>query len=158
MISIMVSFPVDSITLKWEMKKIDEKNPQAIFLPMDTDMLINCAPQIAYYHMEKVQLLGISTFYDEKITRLGEKYVENTVFAASAAIDSMTLKEFIRYGLKEDDMITKFFYTLWKLRDLGTYQRSNLPNLISDILKKNEIYSIYTIKDNEFQKISEMMK
>ncbi len=157
-ISTMVSFPADSITLKWEMKKIEEKNPQAIFLPMDTEMIINCAPQIAYYHLEKVQLLGIHTFHDEKITRLGEKYVENAVFAAPASIDSTALKEFIRYGLKEDDMIAKFFYTLWKLRDLRTYTRSNLAKTIEDILKSNEIFGIYVIRNNEFQKIYEMTK
>lgn len=152
----MISFDPDSITLKWELMAIKEKRPQAIFLPMDKDMLINTAPQIAYYGLLKIQLLGIDTFKDEKVPRLGEKYVEKAIFASPAPIDSATLEEYHRAGYKDDDFTAKFFYTLWRLRELQNYNRSILPKLISDILKERKISYIYQIRQGEFVKLAEI--
>jgi ABC-type branched-subunit amino acid transport system substrate-binding protein/outer membrane protein assembly factor BamD (BamD/ComL family) len=154
----MVSFHPDSITLKWEIHAIKEKEPEAIFIPMDKDMIINTTPQIAYYGLEEVQLLGIETFKDEKVPRLGEKYVEGVIFAAPARIDSFALKEFIKEGYGESDFSAKFFYTLWRLKELKNYSRSALPNLISKILKFREICNIYKIKKGEFEKLAELSK
>jgi outer membrane protein assembly factor BamD (BamD/ComL family) len=154
----MVGYDPDSITLKWELKAIKDKDPQAIFLPMDREMVINTTPQIAYYGLEHVKILGIETFKDEKVTRLGEKYVEGAVFAAPSPIDSLSLKEFNRAGFKEDDLSAKFYYTLWRLKGLTTYNRSNLPQQISIMLKGHEIFNIYTIKNGEFVKLTEISK
>lgn len=152
----MISFDPDSITLKWELMAIKEKRPQAIFLPMDKDMLINTAPQIAYYGLLNIQLLGIDTFKDEKVPRLGEKYVEKAIFASAAPIDSATLEEYHRSGYKDDDLTAKFFYTLWQLRELKNYNRSILPKLISDILKERKISYIYQVRQGEFFKLAEI--
>ena len=152
----MVSFQVDSITLKWELRGIKEKEPEAIFLPMDENMIINTTPQIAYYGLEDVRILGIDAFKDEKVPRLGEKYVENAVFAAPAVIDSIALTEFKKTGLKENDFAAKFFYSLWRLKELKEYNRSILPNLIIDILKGREISDIYQIRNGEFVKLGEI--
>lgn len=154
----MVGFDPDSITLKWELKAIKDKDPEAIFLPMDREMVINSTPQIAYYGLEHVKILGIETFKDEKVTRLGEKYVEGAVFAAPLPIDSLSLKEFIRAGFEEDDLSAKFYYTLWRLKELMTYNRSNLPEQISMMLKGREVFNIYTIKNGEFVKLTEISK
>jgi outer membrane protein assembly factor BamD (BamD/ComL family)/ABC-type branched-subunit amino acid transport system substrate-binding protein len=152
----MVSFHPDSITLRWELKTIEEKNPDAIFLPMDMSMIINTAPQIAYYGMQRVKLLGIETFMDEKVTRLGEKYVEGALFAAPAPIDSLTLQEMLKDGLKEDDMVSKFYFILWRLQDLKGYNRSALATQLADILKQQEVFYIYKIDNGEFVKITEL--
>ncbi|MGB3342168.1 MAG: ABC transporter substrate-binding protein [bacterium] len=154
----MVGYNPDSITLKWELKAIKDKHPQAIFLPMDREMVINTTPQIAYYGLEHVKILGIETFKDEKVTRLGEKYVEGAIFAAPSPIDSLSLKEFNRAGFKEDDLSAKFYYTLWRLKGLTTYNRSNLPEQISMMLKGREVFNIYTIKNGEFVKLTEISK
>jgi outer membrane protein assembly factor BamD (BamD/ComL family)/ABC-type branched-subunit amino acid transport system substrate-binding protein len=154
----MVGYDPDSITLKWECKAIKDKNPQAIFLPMDREMVINTTPQIAYYGLEHVQILGIETFNDEKVTRLGEKYVEGAVFAASAPIDSLSLKEFNRQGFEEDDLSAKFYYTLWRLKGLTAYNRNNLSEQISIMLKGREVFNIYQIKNGEFVKVAEIAK
>lgn len=154
----MVGFQSDSITLKRELEAIKEKTPQAIFLPMDEDMIINATAQIAYYGLEEVQLLGIDTFKDEKVPRLGEKYVEGVVFAAPASIDSLTLKRFTREGYKEDDFAAKFYYTLWQLSELTKYNRSSLPSLIATILKSKIVSSIYQIRNGEFIKLAEVSK
>jgi len=152
----MVSFQVDSITLKWELKGIKEKEPEAIFLPMDENMIVNTTPQIAYYGLERVRILGIDAFKNEKVPRLGEKYVENAIFAAPAVIDSIALIEFKNTGLKENDFAAKLFYSLWRLRELKEYNRSILPNLITDILKGKEISDIYQIRNGEFVKLGEI--
>lgn len=154
----MVGFDPDSITLKWELKAIKDKHPEAIFLPMDREMVINSAPQVAYYGLEHVKILGIESFKDEKVIRLGEKYVEGAVFAAPSSIDSLSLKEFVRAGFKEDDLSAKFFYTLWCLKGLITYNRSNLPEQISMMLKGREVFNIYTIMNGEFVKLTEISK
>lgn len=154
----MVSFEPDSITLKWELKTMEEKSPEAIFLSMDKDMIINTAPQIAYYGLEHVQLLGTSTFRHEKVPRLGEKYVEGAIFAAPSAIDSLTLIEFKKQGYTESDFAAKFFYTLWRLSGLKKYDRSALPGLISKILKHRKASNIYQIQNGEFEKLTEVSK
>lgn len=154
----MVGFDPDSITLKWELKAIKDKHPQAIFLPMDREMVINTTPQVAYYGLEHVKILGIETFKDEKVTRLGEKYVEGAIFAAPSPIDSLSLKEFIRSGFQEDDLSAKFYYTLWRLKGLTAYNRSNLPEQISMMLKGREVFNIYTIKNGDFVKLAEISK
>ena len=154
----MVSFQPDSITLKWETETIEEKSPEAIFLPMDKDMIINSAPQIAYYGLEHIQLLGIGTFNHEKVPRLGEKYVEGAIFAAPSAIDSLTLMEFKKQGYKEGDFAAKFFYTLWRLSELKKYDRSALPGLISKVLKYSKASNIYQIQNGEFKKLAEVSK
>ncbi|MBN2620190.1 ABC transporter substrate-binding protein [candidate division WOR-3 bacterium] len=152
----MTKFDPDSITLKWQMKAIKEKNPQAIFLAMDETMIINTAPQIAYYGLERIQLLGIESFKDERVVRLGEKYVEDAIFAAPASIDSLTLQDYHDAGFKEDDFGAKLFYTLWKLKDMGMYNRSSLPDMISESLKGRKVSNIYIIKNGDFLKIMEL--
>lgn len=152
----MVSFQTDSITLKKEIEAIKKQRPEAIFLAMDKDMIINVTPQIAYYGLEGITLLGIDTFMDEKVPRLGERYVEGAFFAAPAPIDSLTLKVFSKEGFKEGDFSAKFFYTLWRLRELRNYNRGVLPDLISRILKEKVVVNIYQIQNGEFLKLAEI--
>ncbi|KPJ73436.1 hypothetical protein AMJ52_03785 [candidate division TA06 bacterium DG_78] len=154
----MVHFHPDSITLKWELEGMKHKEPEAIFLPMDTDMIINTAPQIAYYGLEEVLLLGISTFHDEKVPRLGEKYVEGAVFVTSAAIDSLARKEFYTKDNKDDDLTARFFRVMWQLRELKDYERTTLPHLIPTSLGSKVVFDIYQIEGYEFKKVAEITK
>lgn len=152
----MVSFQTDSLTLKKEISAIKKREPGAIFLAMDRDMIINVTPQIAYYGLEGITLLGIDTFMDEKVPRLGERYVEGAVFAAPAPIDSLTLKVFSREGFREGDFSAKFFYTLWRLRELKRYNRNVLPDLLSQLLKEQVVMNIYQIENGDFLKLAEI--
>lgn len=150
------SFNPDSITLKKELNRIKEKNPDAIFLAMDTDMIINTAPQIHYYGLEKVKILGTEVFEDERVIRLGEKYVESAFFA-TAAIDTSIIKELKKNNLDyNDQVVVKFFHTLWTLRELSDYERMNLGSKLSEILMKNQIFTIWSIKNGEFIKLAEL--
>jgi len=153
----MENFNPDSVTLRWQLEGIKKKEPEAIFLSMDTDMIINTAPQIAYYQLEDVKLLGIEGFNNEKVVRLGERYVENSIFVSPAPIDSATLQEFRREGLKEDDFISvRFFQILWKLKELKNYTRATLPDQLFNLIRGKEAYNIYKIKDGEFIKLKEI--
>lgn len=152
----VASFQQDSITLKVPLEHIAKTEPEAIFLPMDKDMIINATAQIAYYGLEGVQILGIDTFEDEKVPRLGERYVEGAIFAASAPIDSLTMREFSKTGFASDDFAAKFFTTLWKLRLLGGYNRSSLPDRIATIIKGKKVAFIRRIHDGEFVKLAEI--
>lgn len=154
----MVNFHADSITLRWELGGIKDKEPEAIFLPMDTDMIINTAPQVAYYGLGRVKLLGIDTFHDEKVPRLGEKYVEGAIFVTPAVIDSLTRKELTNINYEGDDMTARFFRVLWQLKGLADYDRVTLPHLIPKILKGKVVFNIYQIKGYEFRKLAEISK
>ncbi len=150
------SFNPDSVTLKTELERIKRKNPEAIFLAMDTDMLINTAPQIYYYGLEGIKMLGIESFEHEKVLRLGERYVESALFATSS-IDSTVIQELKKNGLDSTDpIVVKFFQTLWVLRELTTYERANLHRRLSEIFLNARAFNIWTIKDGEFVKLSEI--
>ncbi len=151
------SFDQDSITLRRELERIKKQKPEAIFLAMDTDMLINTAPQIFYYGLEDTKILGTDAFDNERIIRLGEKYVESAVFATSATIDSFAEQELKRQKLETSDPITaKFFQTLWALRQLSGYERVNLSSKLGEILLKERTFNIWTIRNGEFVRITEI--
>lgn len=155
----MVGFNPDSITLRWELDRIKKQKPEALFLAMDTDMIINTAPQVVYYQLENVKLLGTEYFHNEKVPRLGEKTVEGAVFAASAPIDSEAVVEYKRFSSGDNDFISlRFFQILWQLKDLRGYNRSTLPSLLSEIFRGNEKFYIYQIRDGDFKKLTEITK
>lgn len=152
----MYNFHPDSITMKYPLEEIAEKEPEALFLAMDTDMIINSAPQIAYYGMEEVTLLGISTFKNERVPRLGEKYVEGSIFATSALVDTSVFQQLSSKDYKEDEFATKFISVLWQLKNIKEYDRNVLPKIIASMLERSRIFSIYRVHDGEFVKLTEM--
>jgi ABC-type branched-subunit amino acid transport system substrate-binding protein len=154
----MVSFPPDSITLQDELEAIKNKEPQALFLAMDTDMIINVAPQVAYYGLEDVVLLGTESFQSERVPRLGEKYVEGAIFAAPSAIDEEMIKHLKGAGLTVDEFSSRLYTVLWQLRTIENYERANLPRIIASNLAGTEMFSIYQIKDGEFVRLTDISK
>jgi ABC-type branched-subunit amino acid transport system substrate-binding protein/outer membrane protein assembly factor BamD (BamD/ComL family) len=154
----MVSFPADSITLQDELEAIKEAEPQAVFLAMNTEIIINVAPQVAYYGLEDVILLGTESFHTERIPRLAEKYVEGAIFAAPSSVDNAIARRLSDEGLSIDEFSLRLYSVLWQLRVLRSYERTNLPRLIADILHANEVFSIYQIKDGEFIRLTNISK
>ncbi|MGB9719927.1 MAG: ABC transporter substrate-binding protein [bacterium] len=151
------SFDPDSVTLRYELERIKKKKPEALFLAMDTDIIINTAPQVSYYGLEDVKILGIDAFDNERIIRLGEKYVESAIFATSASIDSSALQEIKKQNLDISDPIAvKFFQTLWALRQLSEYERVNLGSKLGEVLLRQRNFAIWTIKNGEFVKLTEL--
>lgn len=154
----MVTFQADSITLKKELEAIKDREPEALFLAMDTDMIINVAPQVAYYGLETVVLLGTDSFNSERVPRLGEKYVEGSMFATPSAIDEEIMKQLKDAGLTVSEFNARFYSTLWQLRTIRNYERANLSRLIEQSLHGTEIFSIYQVKDGEFVKLIDISK
>ncbi len=150
------SFNPDSVTLRYELERIKKKKPEAIFLAMDADMIINTAPQIHYYGLKDVKILGTEVFDNERVVRLGEKYVEYAVFATSG-IDTTAEQALKTNNVDLDDqIIMNFFQTLWALRKLSGYERVNLSSKLSEVLLKERTYNIKTIKNGEFLTLTEL--
>jgi ABC-type branched-subunit amino acid transport system substrate-binding protein/TolA-binding protein len=154
----MVSFPADSITLQKELEAIKETAPEALFLAMDTDMIINAAPQVAYYGLETVTLLGTESFHSERVPRLGEKYVEGAIFATPSAIDEEIAKQLKATGIPVNELSARLYSVLWQLRSIRNYERASLPRFIAETLQGTEVFSIYEIKDGEFIRITDISK
>ena len=152
----MVSFPSDSITLQKELEAIKEAEPEALFLAMDTDMIINAAPQVAYYGLETVTLLGTESFHSERVPRLGEKYVEGAIFATPSAIDEETSKQLKATGIPANELNARLYSVLWQLRNIRNYERTSLPRSIAEILRSTETFSVYEIKDGEFIRLADI--
>ncbi len=152
----MVSFPSDSITLQKELEAIRDSEPEAVFLAMDTDMIINVAPQVAYYGLEEVTLLGTESFHNERVPRLGEKYVEGALFATPSAIDEEVSRKMRAAGLNVDEFSARLYSVLWQLRNIRDYERTNLPRYIAEAIRVNEMFTVYQIKDGEFLRVADI--
>jgi len=158
-VTISESFDPDSITLKWEMERIKKQKVEAIFLAMDTDMIINTAPQVIYYQLENVRLLGVDYFHNEKIPRYAEKTVENAVFAATPPMDSSAVVEYRQFAPGDNDFLAiRFFQILWQLQNLPPYNRSTLPGILAEIFQGQQTFYIYTIHNGDFMKLTEVTK
>jgi ABC-type branched-subunit amino acid transport system substrate-binding protein len=53
---------------------------EALFIPDDADRISLIAPQLAFYGLEEVQLLGPSGWNDAELPRLARQFVEKAVF------------------------------------------------------------------------------
>jgi hypothetical protein len=121
-------------------------------------MIINAAPQVAYYGLEGITLLGTEAFHSERIPRLGEKYVEGSVFVAPSAIDETVSRQLSSAGLPINEFTARFYSVLLQLRSISSYERSNLPRLIGETLRGTEILGVYQIEDGEFNKLADIRK
>jgi branched-chain amino acid transport system substrate-binding protein len=154
----MVSFSADSITLQKELEAIRDAEPEALFLAMETDMIINVAPQVAYYGLEEITLLGTESFHSERVPRLGEKYVEGAIFATPSAIDEEIARRLRAAGLGVDEFSARLYSVLWQLRGIKNYERTSLPRFIAEALRGTEVFSVYQIKDGEFTHLVDISK
>jgi len=85
-------------------RQTKEKKPppfEALFLPDYADRISLIAPQIAFYGLEGVQLLGTSGWNDAELPRLARQFVEGAVFTDSFFLHS-------RYPFIQD-FVTNFY-------------------------------------------------
>ncbi len=73
-------YPVSATTFDAELKRIRYYSPEAIFIPAHSEEIPMIAPQIPFYGMEDVQLLGTNGWNNRRVARLGGKYVEGAYF------------------------------------------------------------------------------
>ena len=80
--------PVDSEV--WRYGE-EEKTPppfEALFVPDYSDRISLIAPQIAFYGLEDIQLLGTNGWNDAELPRLARQFVEGAVFTDSFFLHS----------------------------------------------------------------------
>jgi branched-chain amino acid transport system substrate-binding protein len=73
-------YPVSATTFDVELKRVKYYSPEAIFIPAHSEEIPMIAPQIPFYGMEDVQLLGTDGWNNRRAARLGGKYVEGAFF------------------------------------------------------------------------------
>ena len=78
---VTVGYEAGTTDFKKQILAVKASSPQAIFIPAYPDDIVLIAPQIRY-HLFEGTILGAGGWHSEKVTRLGEKYVEGAVFAA----------------------------------------------------------------------------
>jgi len=80
---LMAGYEPGTTDFREQINAIKAAAPQVVFVPAYPDDIILIAPQLRYYEFEGI-ILGAGGWYSEKVTRLGEQYVEGAVFAAVA--------------------------------------------------------------------------
>jgi len=78
---VTVGYEAGTTDFKEQILAVKASSPQAVFIPAYPDDIVLIAPQMRYYEFEGT-MLGAGGWHSEKVTRLGEKYVEGAVFAA----------------------------------------------------------------------------
>jgi branched-chain amino acid transport system substrate-binding protein len=88
---ITVSFPPSQTTYEKEIKTIALYYPEALYIPARSEDVIQIAPQIPYYGMYDVHLLGADGWNYIDVTRKGGEYVEGVYFSDSYLPESTGL-------------------------------------------------------------------
>lgn len=78
---VAAGYDAGTTDFKEQILAVTASSPQAVFIPAYPDDIVLIAPQMRYYEFEGT-VLGAGGWHSEKVTRLGEKYVEGAVFAA----------------------------------------------------------------------------
>ncbi len=80
---------------KEQILRIKLQEPDAIFVPAYPDEIVLIAPQLRYYEVD-AQILGSDGWNSDKVTTLGEDYVEGVIFTAASLKrdESLAAKEF----------------------------------------------------------------
>jgi branched-chain amino acid transport system substrate-binding protein len=76
-----VGYEPGTTDFKQQIATLKAPAPQGVFIPAYPDDIVLIAPQLRYYEF-KGTMLGAGGWLAEKVTRLGEDYVEGAVFAA----------------------------------------------------------------------------
>ncbi len=130
-----VGFRPDTTTFGREIEALKKTNPEVVFFPGDDDQIVLIAPQFAYYGIDKIKLLGIRGFNEEKVARLGEKYVEGAVFAVQ------------QYTPKEDAAKVMEKYEAQRGKKTGFTERKFLEAMYGLSVAMAADYSRATIAD-----------
>lgn len=158
-----IAFRTDTTTFGKDIEMLKKTNPEAVFFPGDADQIVLIAPQFAYYGLEKLRLLGLRDFKEEKVARLGEKYVEGAVFAtvqqtpddeATKIVQGYTAGSNKKVGFTEK----KFLEALIGLKRAmeTSYTKQSLVDEIRRAFKKDtEVVKLYHIKDGAVVELPE---
>jgi ABC-type branched-subunit amino acid transport system substrate-binding protein len=125
----------------------EEKTPppfEALFVPDYSDRISLIAPQVAFYGLEDIQLLGTNGWNDTELPRLARQFVEGAVFTDSFFLHSSYpfVQEFVadyfnRFG-EEPTILEAQGYDiagimLTLLNDPGIASREDLRRALSQL-------------------------
>lgn len=115
-VMVVVSFSPSQKTFENEIKTIALYRPDALFIPARSEDVIQIAPQVPYYGLYEVVLLGVDGWNYDDVTRKGGTYVEGVYFADSFFPESPELiydrfsESYIRLYRKEPTRIAAWGY------------------------------------------------
>ena len=103
----------------------------AIFIPAYPDQVGLIAPQLAFYNINNVQLLGGNNWNSEKIIELGGKYVDGAIF-----VDGFFPGSYLSSVRKFSELYEDFF---GEAPDVLSAQAFDAANLVFDIVLKTRV-------------------
>jgi ABC-type branched-subunit amino acid transport system substrate-binding protein len=130
-----------------EKKEVDPEDPEALleeeeeepppfealFVPDYADRINLIAPQIAFYGLENIQLLGTNGWNDEELPRLTRQFVEGAVFTDSFFLRSTY--PFIQ------DFVEKFFNRYGEEPTILEAQGYDIAGIILTLLNDSQVLS-----------------
>ncbi len=136
--------PVDSESCRCRRRRETPPPFEALFIPDYSDRISLIAPQVAFYGLEDIQLLGTNGWNDTELPRLAKQFVEGAVFTDSFFLHSSYpfVQEFVadyfnRFG-EEPTILEAQGYDiagimLTLLNDSGITSREDLRRALSQL-------------------------
>ena len=113
-------------------------NYDAIFIPGFPDDVGLIAPQLAFYNIDSVQLLGGNSWNSDDVIELGGKYVKGAIF-----VDGFFSGSYFSRVRKFNELYEDFF---GKEPDVLSAQAFDAANMVFDIVSKDRVVDRQTVK------------
>ena len=131
----------------------------AIFIPDVPEKIALIAPQLAFYDIDNVLLLGTNLWHSEKLTQTAAKYVQEAIFADVFYAESSEkqVKEFIstfeasfgeRPGFIEALSYDATMIGLQALSNPGVRSRKDLKEKLKDLQNFEGVTGVTSFKEN----------
>lgn len=112
-------------------KPILKVNYDGIFIPGYPDEIGLIAPQLAFYNIENIQLLGGNSWNSDKIIELGGKYVRGAIFV-DGFFPGSSLKQVQKFN-------ERYQYFFGEAPNILAAQAFDAAKMVFDIILKNRI-------------------
>lgn len=122
---------VDNIEEKINFKPFLKVNYDAIFIPGNPDKVGLIAPQLAFYNIENVQLLGGNSWNSDNIIELGGKYVNGAIF-----VDGFFSGSYLKQVQEFNELYEYFF---GEEPGVLSAQAFDAANMVLDIILKTRV-------------------
>jgi len=103
----------------------------AIFIPGYPDQVGLIAPQLAFYNIDNIKLLGGNTWNSDEIIKLGGKYVDGAIF-----VDSFFIGSYLRKVREFNELYEDFF---GEAPDVLSAQAFDAAKMVFDIVLKERV-------------------